>query len=662
MMKDSDSMVAGKEKNLYNGVYEIFENSMVVHQRAAAWKEVDMQGAMRKLKEKNKSFWIIVLSISFALLGVLCFFYIYFGKVYDVMLEKDMEQTEWTSHFVTKLIHGEIEHCVSNLYASEEFFSYYEEFDNEHLVDRLHEMKERLEFERVGIYNMEGKGVDDTGKESVTDDPQFLANIQNDKVYISNVIEESDRMLLAVPMHKDGQVVGSIWGYYAVSTIAEKIELTETMHRFFQIIDDNGEYISKSGNVYSFAQNLNIWKELERYEFEEGVTVEKIREKVEAGEKGYFYFSYRGEGRYVTYEPLGINNWYVFSVMVEDFLGESVKKVEKIFARLLMGLLICIVFVMGIIATFVYRTMKTIRGQNQKLQVKNSLLSMILKNTNDIPFEIDLKNHQLFLYHNNIEKEEADYEIIDDISGETLLEKGIIRGSFCEQYEELYQKLLRGEQLEPVTIEMKIGEDWNWYRIHTFWVDRENIVGFLEDYNEIASQDQKIKEITKENQTDALTGLYARTYFVQTVEERLRKRSLKKEKDYCALLLLDLDYFKQVNDRLGHIVGDQVMQETGRLLKKITRKTDLCGRLGGDEFVVFVQNVTNVDGISKCAEKINQALSLQYGDADHMVTVTASIGVAVVREELRFKELYERADKMLYQVKKETKNSYKVDE
>lgn len=84
--------------------------------------------------------------------------------------------------------------------------------------------------------------------------------------------------------------------------------------------------------------------------------------------------------------------------------------------------------------------------------------------------------------------------------------------------------------------------------------------------------------------------------------------------------------------------------------------------MGGDEFVVFVQNVTNVDGISKCAEKINQALSLQYRDADHMVTVTASLELPFVREELRFKELYERADKMLYQVKKETKNSYKVDE
>lgn len=433
------------------------------------------------------------------------------------------------------------------------------------------EMKERLGFERVGVFDLEGKGIDDTGKASVTEDQEFLENIQNDKAYISNVMEEADRMLLAVSMHKDDQVAGAIWGYYAVSTIAEKIELTETMRRFFQIIDDNGEYISKSGNIHSFAKNLNIWKELERYEFEDGVTVEKIRKKIEAGEKGYFYFSYQGEGRYVTYELLGI------------------------------------------IATFVYRTMKTIRGQNQKLQVKNSLLSMILKNTNDIPFEIDLQKRQFFLHHNNLEKEETDYEIIEDISGETLRKKGVIRD------------------------------------------------GFLEDYNEIASQDRKIKEITKENQTDALTDLYTRSYFVETVEEWLRSRNMKKEKDYCALLLLDLDCFKQVNDHLGHIVGDQVLQEMGRLLKKINRKTDLCGRLSGDEFVVFVQNVTNLDGISKCAEKINQALPLQYGGEDHLVTVTASIGVAVVREELCFKDLYERTDKMLYQVKKETKNGYKID-
>lgn len=306
----------------------------------------------------------------------------------------------------------------------------------------------------------------------------------------------------------------------------EKIELTENMHRYFQIIDDNGEYISKSGNVYSFAKNLNIWKELSRYQFEDGMSVKQIKENVEAGEKGYFYFSYKGEGRYVTYEPLGINNWYVFSVMVEDFFGDSVKKVEHVFARLLLGLSICIVFVMGIIGLFLYRTMRMIREQNQKL--------------------------------------------------------------------------FKGEKLDPLIIEMKINQKWNWYRIHTFLVDQNYMVGFFEDYNEIVSQ--------------------------------------------------------------GHIMGDQVLHEAGALLKAITRKEDVCGRLGGDEFVLYIQNASDMKAIIKCAEKINAALSMTYGGEEKKVTVTASIGVAVTRNDSDFRELYERADRALYQVKEEKKNGYMIKE
>lgn len=348
--------------------------------------------------------------------------------------------------------------------------------------------------------------------------------------------------------------------------------------------------------------------------------------------------------------------------MVEDFLGDSVKKVERIFTRLLLGLFICIVFVMGTIGIFVYRTMKTIRGQNQRLQVKNSLLSMILKKTNDIPFELNLQDKRVFLYHNNLEKEEMDYEIVQDISTETLVKEGVIKEASSSDYEESYQKLLKREQLEPIVMEMKIGEAWNWYRIHTFFVDQDYVVGFFEDYNEIAYQDKRIKEIKKKNQTDSLTGLYTRTYFIQKVEEILKKKHQMEEKDISALFILDLDHFKQVNDKLGHITGDQVLHDAGKLLKGITRSTDLCGRLGGDEFVVFIQNVSSIEAISKCAEKINLALSMQYGDAGNHVMVTASIGAAVVREESTFKELYERADKMLYQVKKEKRNGYKIEE
>lgn len=267
---------------------------------AITFEETFMQKIVAKIKDKNKSFLIIMMAIFLALVGMLGFFSVYFNKVYDAMLEKDMEQMEWTSHFVTKLIHEEIENNVSTLYASEDFFAYYEEYSRERLLNGLLELKKGLNFEKTGIVDLEGKCIDDTGSISVTNDSKFIEQIKNKKTYISNVIEKSDSMILAVPLQQEGTVVGALWGYYAVSTIAEKIELTDDMHRYFQIIDDNGEYISKSGNIYSFAQNLNIWKELSRYEFSDGVTVKQIQENVKAGKKGYFFFSYQGEGRYVT--------------------------------------------------------------------------------------------------------------------------------------------------------------------------------------------------------------------------------------------------------------------------------------------------------------------------------------------------------------------------
>lgn len=141
----------------------------------------------------------------------------------------------------------------------------------------------------------------------------MFESIKNGKKYISNVLNLSDIMLIAVPFYKDNKVTGTIWGHYSSSSISDKIELNDRFHRYFQIIGDTGLYISDSGNVNSFAEDLNIWRELKRYKISDGITVEQIKKTVEQGRAGEFHFSYKGKGRYVTYEPLGINNWYAFS-------------------------------------------------------------------------------------------------------------------------------------------------------------------------------------------------------------------------------------------------------------------------------------------------------------------------------------------------------------
>ena len=127
-----------------------------------------------------------------------------------------------------------------------------------------------------------------------------------------------------------------------------------------------------------------------------------------------------------------------------------------------------------------------------------------------------------------------------------------------------------------------------------------------------------------------------------------------------ALFILDLDYFKQANDTLGHLIGDQILKESALAMKSIVRSSDLAGRLGGDEFVLFIRNVRNLQAIHICAEKINCALQRTYGEEGKEVAISASIGIAVVTTETTFEELYQMADIALYKVKEKGRNGYHI--
>lgn len=611
-----------------------------------------------KGKLQIKDLLIIMAVIVISFVTILIAFQIHFNKVYDKILQKDMEQIEWTSHYVTKLIHNEIENNIESLHASAEMFYHYEQQSMEQWIQNLQEIKEDLDFERMGFIGLNGNSLDDAGNLKKIEDSELLDTIEKGQNYISNLLDDTDQMRIAVPFEKNNEIVGALYGDMSISAISIKIEMDNESHRYFQIIDDNGNYISYSGNIHSFAEDINLWEELKRYQFREGVTIDSIRQVVEAGKSGTFYFSFQEQGRYVTYEPLGINNWYVFSVVVEDYVERGAREIEEIFIGLLVLFIGCIVSVICIINAFIYRTMKTIKIQSREMQVKNSLLSMILKQTNDIPFEIDIRTKQVRIYFHSLEREEIDYKIVEDFSPDVMVEKGVIRREAYSEYKKIYETLTRGEAMEPVVLEMKLEGKWDFNKIHALSIDKDYVIGFFEDYNEQMSQNNTIKEINKKNQTDGLTGLYRREYFVNRVESILKRHS--GENGICALFLLDLDHFKEINDTFGHDAGDVVLRDMSHIIRDCVRSTDLAGRLGGDEFVLFIQNVSNPNGVQICAEKLVANLKKQYGDGEKTVLVSASIGVVPVTTEKTFEELYKKADKALYQVKNAHKDGYKI--
>jgi diguanylate cyclase (GGDEF)-like protein len=157
--------------------------------------------------------------------------------------------------------------------------------------------------------------------------------------------------------------------------------------------------------------------------------------------------------------------------------------------------------------------------------------------------------------------------------------------------------------------------------------------------------------------TDYLTGLKTRGYFEQQLDLELKRCERKQEG--LALLMLDIDYFKPLNDRYGHHVGDQVLRDVAALLTKDMREMDTVARYGGEEFVIVLPE-TNAFAATRVADRIRGSVDQAKffaGSPEIVEHLTISIGIAVYPQDARFKaDLITSADAALYNAKSRGRN------
>jgi diguanylate cyclase (GGDEF)-like protein len=168
----------------------------------------------------------------------------------------------------------------------------------------------------------------------------------------------------------------------------------------------------------------------------------------------------------------------------------------------------------------------------------------------------------------------------------------------------------------------------------------------------LASQ---VSELQKLSVLDGLTLLHNHRYF----QERLREefRVAQRYDDALSLILVDLDHFKQINDRHGHPVGDDVLRKVARTLQQCVRETDIVARYGGEEFAVLLPR-TPLTGAITVAERIWKELGEQPVGPEGSLRVTASLGISGFphRTVLSSDQLVLTADEALYRAKREGRN------
>ena len=238
---------------------------------------------------------------------------------------------------------------------------------------------------------------------------------------------------------------------------------------------------------------------------------------------------------------------------------------------------------------------------------------------------------------------------------------GMIYKEDVAYYKAVLESLLKAPKHDTIEFRIKrFDEDYTWYQANlTSLLGAEGyvtrIVGRMININ-----DRKLKEmeLLLRAEKDALTGIYNQGATEQLIHNAIQDGN---ENSLSALMIIDLDNFKEANDLLGHANGDELLEKTADILKEMFKGGDVIGRIGGDEFLVYMRNMETISDADEMAGNIVKSVRYDLDFEGQPIRVTCSVGVAVYPYHGKtYEELFEKADRAVYTVKANGKDGYRV--
>ncbi len=289
------------------------------------------------------------------------------------------------------------------------------------------------------------------------------------------------------------------------------------------------------------------------------------------------------------------------------------------------------------------RTLRLLEHERTKYQFFASL-------SQEIQFEYTREPAMLTLSDVGAKKLNAAEITMNPLDDEKII------GVSDEKVLEEVRKLVNGSSMESPVVqydgELLIDGEWRWSRIicRSMWnhEDRANMTGCIGKIVDMHEEHAKIKDLQRIASHDGLTGLLNQSNAKRHVIERLHEND---DKEYI-MAIFDIDYFKNANDRCGHMFGDKVLQHMAGKLTGSTRDYDITARVGGDEFMIFMEDMPGIDVI---IDRIFHALTGKYEGFDISISMGVSRSKNVGR---KYENMFGCADKALYRAKQSGRAQY----
>lgn len=317
-------------------------------------------------------------------------------------------------------------------------------------------------------------------------------------------------------------------------------------------------------------------------------------------------------------------------------------------------------FIPMILAEEVEGVYLTFKDMTSEIFAKEALLEseerfrLIAENSSDLIQIIDAKGH--FLYNSPSHERVLGIKLVD-FTDKKLTD--FVEKDYEEQVQGYLDLAIRKQQTERIEAKFRNHEgNYHWFELKIEPFFDKN--GAYHHTNIVARdiEERKIyeKELQRLAYRDPLTGLANRRLF----NDRLNKVMAKFSRDQLpfAVVMLDLDDFKRVNDQLGHDAGDQMIVQIANRLKDVVREMDTVGRLGGDEFVILLATISNKGNLTQFIKRMEKRLKTPYYINNTSLNIGISIGAVMSNHKLirNDKSIVTKADKALYEAKRAGKN------
>lgn len=294
------------------------------------------------------------------------------------------------------------------------------------------------------------------------------------------------------------------------------------------------------------------------------------------------------------------------------------------------------------------------RRADEELRLSLERYQIIMNQATDILFEWDIRKDELSFSSNW--KKKFGYDLISEKISNDVPLGGNLYPEDRKIFKRMQADMLNGVPYGENEIRIRKADGcYIWCGVHfTLQTDQNGrparVVGLIADIDKEKREKERLKDMAEK---DSLTGLYNRGA-VQTLIQRYVVKSTMD--DWCALMILDVDNFKKINDVYGHLSGDMMLKDIADRLLKLFPENAVIGRVGGDEFAVLMCHVKTRKEVEQKAEEILQSFQEIQLDED---SVSCSLGISLSPENGNdFATIYKSADSALYRAKRRGKNRY----